>query len=496
MKDFTFFRGNTQITYANNQIQTISFAGYETFPMFAKRLELAIGKNPINCDCRIHDFLKFRDSKIQKQPIVLDLQGTYCHEPEDLSSTRIAELDRSILKCLVEVPIGLNAICPEKCQCWKIPENQIYRIDCRYKNLIKAPEHLLSPEGLRIELLLDENRIRKMPLMTRPGYDYVVKLTLSGNMIEDVCLDGLSNNLEILTLDSNRLRNLDPQVLTFLKDSTKLRHLELHGNPWVCNCETVDLLKFIVATSSKFQDLQNVTCESLEYPIFEMMLEDFCPVVAGSIIIVGISIALLGILIGIAAAMYYSYQHEIKVWLYTKQWCLWFVTEDEVDKDKQFDAFVSFSHMDHDLVAGTLVPKLEEDPYHYRLCVHYRNWIPGESIPTQIFNSVENSKRTIIVLSQNFLDSVWSRLEFRTAHEQALSEGRARVIIVLLGDIGPADNLDPELKAYLKLNTYVRWGDPWFWEKLKYALPHSSNLQRRKDWRGVTSHIELNESIL
>lgn len=50
-------------------------------------------------------------------------------------------------------------------------------------------------------------------------------------------------------------------------------------------------------------------------------------------------------------------------------------------------------------------------------------------------------------------------MEFRAAHSQALSEGRARVILILYGDIGPMDNLDSELKAYISMNTLMSNGE-------------------------------------
>lgn len=152
---------------------------------------------------------------------------------------------------------------------------------------------------------------------------------------------------------------------------------------------------------------------------------------------------------------------------------LWWVTEEDLDKDKRYDAFLCFSHKDDDFVLQELVPVLERQSY--KLCIHYRDWTAGELIINQVSDSVTNSKRTIIVVSRNFMESVWGMVEFRIAHKQSIVDGLARVILILYGDIDVDKDLDDELRAYIATNTYVKWGDPYFWNKIKYALPHSQD---------------------
>lgn len=218
----------------------------------------------------------------------------------------------------------------------------------------------------------------------------------------------------------------------------------------------------------------DIKCKDTDLELASLTVEQLCPLAREILIASLVSVAIMSFIVTLFAILFYRFNTEIKVWLYARQYCLWWVTEEELDKDKLYDAFISYSHADEDFVVAELLPKLEQRPDPYKLCLHFRNWLPGEFITTNIARSIAESRRTIVVLSVNFLKSEWGKMEFRTAHTQALNEGRARVIIVIFGDV-PMNDLDEELKAYLNTNTYVKWGDPWFWDKLQYALPHQSS---------------------
>ena len=55
---------------------------------------------------------------------------------------------------------------------------------------------------------------------------------------------------------------------------------------------------------------------------------------------------------------------------------------------------------------------------------------------------------------------------FEMAHE------RSKVIVVLKGELPPKEKMPETLQKYIQTNTYLSWKDPWFWKKLRYALPH------------------------
>ena len=121
-------------------------------------------------------------------------------------------------------------------------------------------------------------------------------------------------------------------------------------------------------------------------------------------------------------------------------------------------------------VLNTLFPYLEAPQCGFHLCVHERDFVPGVAITKNIMTAIQHSRRTILVLSPDFIKSGWCDLEFQAAHQRALEDRSNFLIVVLLKEVDPKD-LDETLSLYMKTKTYVSVGDKWFWQKMLYAMP-------------------------
>ncbi|XP_058803621.1 protein toll-like [Phymastichus coffea] len=489
----------TIIDLRNNRISKIDLsdlpsavARYKAWnhDLSLRSLTVMLGNNPLHCDCHLIDLIRYWKSEHKsesRQYVKLTSGddgyesdgGMVCASPAEMENRDIFNVYPEELSCQLITNVTDDA-CNGTCACREYPAKKILAVDCSYRHLTQLPASLTNVHNWSIELDMSYNMLKQLPSVTSSPYLVnVSSLDLSNNNISSVTIDLFSENLVNLKLHNNSISRLDEHVIKHLMANEAMRGITLHQNPWQCDCQVRNFLT-LIQLKTWIDSRDRVACAGTNKILYKMTVRDICNDAIAVIVAASVLVGFFGIVVGILAALYYKYQQEIKVWLYSKQWCLWFVTEDELDKDKQYDAFVSFSHKDEDFVEKEIVAKLEHGPRPYKLCLHYRDWLAGEWIPVQISNSVERSRRTIVVLSPNFLESVWGKMEFRAAHTQALKEGRARVIIILYGEVENLEDLDPELKAYLSLNTYIKWGDLWFWDKLRYALPHKFEPPRRR----------------
>jgi len=478
-EDLQFISGNRlHVNLTHNKIRNISLL--KDYGVQARNpVHIDVNDNPLDCSCTLLWFVQLVKGVHRPQyakNLILQADRLNCSMPNNLKDTPVRLLDPKLLLCpLDQTNDPRQRKCPLGCECMVRTYDNALVIKSNSGNLTHVPRLPELPQNLHImELHLENNTLLRLPSSKTPGYANVTSLHLTGNNLTHLDVEQLPSNLTHLDVSWNHLQSLNASVLGFLNRTMKWRSMKLSGNPWMCDCDAKPLLLFTQDNFERIGDRNEMMCMDAEIPtrMVELSTNDICPGEKGVYIALAVVIALTGLLAGFTAALYYKYQTEIKIWLYAHNLLLWLVTEEELDKDKKFDAFISYSHKDQSFIEDYLVPQLEHGPQKFQLCVHERDWLVGGHIPENIMRSVADSRRTIIVLSQNFIKSEWARLEFRAAHRSALNEGRSRIIVIIYSDIGDVEKLDEELKAYLKMNTYLKWGDPWFWDKLRFALPH------------------------
>jgi len=75
----------------------------------------------------------------------------------------------------------------------------------------------------------------------------------------------------------------------------------------------------------------------------------------------------------------------------------------------RYDAFISYSQKDSDWVRGTLLPRLEGEGL--RVCVDFRDFDIGATSLENMENAVKNSRKTLLVLTPNWVASEWTAFE-------------------------------------------------------------------------------------
>ena len=287
--------------------------------------------------------------------------------------------------------------------------------------------------------------------------------------MNEICPEFFYNlvNLQELNLSNNQLEDL-PRSITKLNNLTKL---VIFNNKFRCDCDTLWMTKWILGHGSAVEKSKGIMCFSGRGQgkhLIDLHQDDVAcndPLIHGLI-----GLAITFILTIILATVIYKYKGYIKVWLYARFGFHPWDKVKENPQDKDYDAFVFFCHKDADWVLKTLLPYLEAPQCGFHLCVHDRDFVPGATITKNITTAIEFSRRTILVLSPDFIKSEWCDFEFQAAHKRAMDDRSNFLIVVVLKEVDDKD-LDETLRLYMKTNTYVTVNDRWFWQKMLYSLP-------------------------
>lgn len=335
--------------------------------------------NNINCDCNLFHFVKFlKDNYKNARYWQFDLENLTCASPANFKGQLVSNIKYEELVCPLDDPKSDIKYCPSKCSCWARPYYGMGIINCSNAGLKTVPSlaNLRDHAIKAYELNIEYNNISELPIHTESGYGKVVKIHARNNSIREIYEENLPKNLTILDIRNNKLRKINDDVMSHLNKTGKLETMKLMGNPLECLCDFVPLIR---NTDQSKIDYLNITC------VGGKLLKDIdCSTDPTLVIMICVVVSLLCLFIGTVVALYYKYQTEVKVWMYARGFCPCCFGLEDLDKDKKYDAFISFSHLDSDFVENHLQSQLENGPHPFKLCLHFRDWLPGELIPTQV----------------------------------------------------------------------------------------------------------------
>ncbi|XP_041841938.1 toll-like receptor 2 [Melanotaenia boesemani] len=116
-------------------------------------------------------------------------------------------------------------------------------------------------------------------------------------------------------------------------------------------------------------------------------------------------------------------------------------------------------------------------PQPLTLCLHKRDFLPGQWIVDNIMSAIERSRRTVFVLSENFVQSDWCRYELDFSHFWLFDAGGDAAILILLEPLSKDDvpKRFCKLRKLMSSTTYLEWPQEEerreeFWRSLHNAL--------------------------
>ncbi|KAM8846436.1 toll-like receptor 21 [Synchiropus picturatus] len=311
-------------------------------------------------------------------------------------------------------------------------------------------------------------------------------------IIENTGMEQLSEHvvgnltkLAVLQINHNGIKSIN---ITTLESLPKLQYLDIRNVPLSCTCKN-NLLQNWTVKNRRVQvvNLFNLPCQNDQRHKFYDFDTRVCYVDIGHYLF--FSTAVVIVLFTATPILYVKLYWKIKYGCYVFR--SWFKEQwrriREEQENCKYDAFISYNSSDEDWVMDYLLPNLEGNGSSFKLCLHHRDFELGRDIVDNIVTAVYSSRKTICVVSKNFLQSEWCSLEIQLASYRLFDEHRDVLLLVFLEPIS-----ERQMSSYHRMRkvmlkkTYLQWpgsdcanpdeAQNLFWTKLRRAMKTGSQL--------------------
>ncbi|XP_071160919.1 toll-like receptor 4 [Mytilus edulis] len=179
----------------------------------------------------------------------------------------------------------------------------------------------------------------------------------------------------------------------------------------------------------------------------------------------------------VITSLVYRYRWKIRYMYYmTKgKYSYQKISPDDDDGEYSYDAFISYSDDDRSFVLKDCIEKLEKEE-NFRLCIHQREFMPGQYITVNITNCIHTSRTTVCLITRKFLESYYCMFEFNMARMESIysRNGKTILFLVFYEQILPKE-LPLVMLELVQKESYIEYpndeqGNVVFWEKIKVTL--------------------------
>jgi len=288
-------------------------------------------------------------------------------------------------------------------------------------------------------------------------------------------------------------------------NNTRLEHLDLSRNTFICSEQVAKFVKLALDRSANLtiQDYNNgsgyfcmdIHEEGQPYSFYNFTTKgfDMYEGVDQTVIRTSWTMVLVGVAVGLVVSSLLVFT------LYRQRWYIrYHLLRKKVNREGPFayDAFISYAKEDENWVMDHLVPQMEAEGV--KLCLHTRDFQVGKSIIENIADSIDASRKVVLVLSQQYTASQWCMFEAHMSQHRLVQDNRQSLVLVKLEEL-ETKRMTKEMKYLVSSLTYLAWPQKGateqadFWRKLVVTFLKKSNSFsiEDKDIASFTSFTDL-----
>ncbi|XP_063431981.1 toll-like receptor 4 [Mytilus trossulus] len=333
---------------------------------------------------------------------------------------------------------------------------------------------------------LSNNSIHKLHTTIFIGQKYLRIIDLRSNFLTDSNFEMSSlENLHILDLKNNKIKYLSDQSRMELDKVFKNNgnaKIDFSNNLLQCSCFTLPFLNWMRLSQKHFINYKQFRCTfengSFSKPnSFEEVLLNLQRDCTNHLyLIISVSFSVLALIAVLSAAVIYRHRWKLRYLFYTAK--LKYTSHRNMEENLNVyvnDAFISYSENDCKFVIEECIKHLEENG-NMKLCIHQRDFIPGEEITQNIISAIQNSRKTICIISRSFLESYYCMFEFNMARMESIhSRNGKNVLFLVFYERLLPEELPLVLYDLIQKQSYIEYpndehGNVIFWDKIKDAI--------------------------